>query len=83
MGHYEKLLQKIENNPSDVTFDELKKLMTKVGGFECRKGKGDHYTFSHPDLPDILTVDSRAKHGALKPIYVKKALKLYKYVLGK
>ncbi len=54
MGHYEKLLQKIENNPADVTFDELEKLMTKVGGFTCRSGKGDHYTFSHPRLQDYF-----------------------------
>lgn len=82
MGHYEKLLQKIENNPSDVTFDELEKLMTKVGGFECRKGKGDHYTFSHPDLSEILTVDSKGQRGPLKAVYVKRALKAYRYVNG-
>jgi len=83
MGHYEKLLQKIENNPADVTFDELEKLMTKVGGFTCRKGKGDHYTFSHGKLQEILTVDSRGKHRPLKAIYVKRALVLYKRVVEK
>ena len=83
MGHYEKLLQKIENNPADVTFDELEKLMTKVGGFTCRKGKGDHYTSSHGKLQEILTVDSRGKHRPLKAIYVKRALALYKRVVEK
>ena len=80
MGHYEKLLHDIENNPSDVKFDALHKLLTKVGGFDCRNGKGDHYNFSHPDLEDILTIDSRGKKGPLKAVYVKKALRLFKEV---
>jgi len=57
--------------------------MTKVGGFTCRKGKGDHYTFSHGKLQEILTVDSRGKHRPLKAIYVKRALALYKRVVEK
>ncbi|WP_071844271.1 type II toxin-antitoxin system HicA family toxin [Selenomonas sp. oral taxon 478] len=78
MEHYNKLLQAVENNPADVSFDDLEKLMTKVGGFTCRKGKGDHYTFSHPKLQEILTVDSRGKRRPLKAIYVKRALVLFR-----
>ena len=78
MGHYNKLLQAVENNPADVSFDDLEKLMTKVGGCTCRKGKGDHYTFSHPKLQEILTVDSRGKRRPLKAIYVKRALVLFR-----
>lgn len=78
MGHYNKLLQAVENNPADVSFDDLEKLMTKVDGFTCRKGKGDHYTFSHPKLQEILTVDSRGKRRPLKAIYVKRALVLFR-----
>lgn len=78
MGHYNKLLQAVENNPADVSFDDLEKLMTKVGGSTCRKGKGDHYTFSHPKLQEILTVDSRGKRRPLKAIYVKRALVLFR-----
>lgn len=77
MGHYEKLLQAVQNNPADVSFGTLEKLMTKVGGFSCRKGKGDHYTFSHPKLSEILTVDSRGKRRPLKAIYIKRALALF------
>lgn len=76
MGRYEKLLQDIENNPSDVTFDELRTLLVKMGGFDCRHGKGDHVVFSHPALPQILTVDTHGKRK-VKAIYVKEALKLY------
>lgn len=74
MGHYEKLYLKMINNPKDVSFDDLHKLLTKVGGFDSRQGSGDHYVFSHPDLIEILSIDSRGKRKPLKPIYVKKAL---------
>lgn len=30
MGRYEKLLRDIENNPSDVTFEDLQTLLVKV-----------------------------------------------------
>jgi len=77
MAHYKKLYRKIKNNPKDVRFDDLEILLTRVGGFESTPGSGDHYGFSHPDLPNPITVDSRGKHKPLKPIYVKKALQAF------
>ena len=32
MSHYKKLYEKIKNNTKDVSFEELDKLLTKVGG---------------------------------------------------
>lgn len=78
MGHYDKLYDKISSNVKDVSFSDLHKLLTKVGGFDCRQGIGDHYVFSHPDLTVIVSVDSRNKGKQLKPIYVKKALAAFK-----
>jgi predicted RNA binding protein YcfA (HicA-like mRNA interferase family) len=81
MGHYKKLYMKIKNNPHDVMFDDLHKLMTKVGGFNSRAGKGDHHVFSHPDLEDTeITVDTRGRHKPLKTIYVKKCIKYFDQV---
>lgn len=77
MGHYEKLYRKIKNNPKDVKFYELEKLLTKVGGFTSHPSKGDHYAFTHPDLDFPITIDSRGKHRPLKPIYVKKAIRIF------
>ena len=73
MSHYKKLYEKIKNNTKDVSFEELDKLLTKVGGFIRRNPKGgsSHYTYSHPDLVDIITIP---KDKPVKPIYVKKAL---------
>jgi predicted RNA binding protein YcfA (HicA-like mRNA interferase family) len=80
MGHYNKLYDQISSNIKDVSFADLHKLLTKVGGFDCRQGAGDHYVFSHPDLTEIISVDSRNKGKQLKPIYVKKALAAFREV---
>nr|DAK40402.1 MAG TPA: hypothetical protein [Caudoviricetes sp.] len=40
------------------------------------------YTFSHPDLSEIITVDSKGKRGPIKTVYVKRALRAYRYVKG-
>lgn len=77
MGHYEKLYRKIKNNPRDVKFRDLEKLLTKVGGFSSHSIKGDHYAFTHPDLEYPITIDTRGMHKPLKPIYVKKALRVF------
>lgn len=77
MAHYKKLYRKIKNNPHDVRFNELEKLLTKVGGFESEPGDGDHYGLTHPDLPFPLTIDTRGKHKPLKAVYVKKAIKYF------
>lgn len=78
MGRDDKLFNNIKNNPSNVKFEDLFKLLTKLGHFEGRQGKGDHYTFSHPALDEILTIPTARK--PVKRIYVKAALKLYKRV---
>ena len=73
MSHYEKLYNKMKNNPKDVRFQSIDKLLTKKGGF-IRKNPGSgssHYTYSHPDLVDIITIP---KGKPIKPIYIKKAL---------
>lgn len=77
MGHYEKLYNKMKNNPKNVRFKDIEKLLIKVGGFDSRPGKGDHYVFTHPDLEDKFTIDTRGNRSDLKSIYVKNALNLF------
>lgn len=72
MGGLEKLYAKIANNPKGVRFEELDKLLKKYG-FQRRQpgGGSSHYTYWHPQLPEILTVP----YGRpVKAIYVKKAI---------
>lgn len=77
MSRNEKLYQKIKNNPKDVSFQELERLMTSVGGFSSKPGKGDHYRFTHPELDHPIIVDSGGKKGVVKTVYVKKCLKYF------
>lgn len=57
----------------------IQKLGDKRGGFIRRNpGSGSsHYTYSHPDLVDIITIP---KDKPIKPIYIKKALEAFDIV---
>lgn len=67
----------MKNNPKDVRFEDLEKLMTRVGGFETLPGKGDHVVFVHPDTGVQITVDTRGKRKPLKRYIVNDCLKLF------
>jgi transcription-repair coupling factor (superfamily II helicase) len=57
MSKSDKLLSQIINNPRDVRFDDLNKLLIRYG-FERRQSRrgSSHYTYSHSNLVDILTI---------------------------
>lgn len=68
----EKLYAKIVNNPRDVRFEELDKLLTQFGFWRRQPGGGSsHYNYSHPQLPDVLTIPFARP---IKAIYVKQAI---------
>ncbi len=78
MGHYEKLYQKIKDNPKNVRFDEIDKLLTKVGGFEKRNKGTSHFIYSHPDLnniDDYVNIPYNKPH--IKTYYIKKAIEKF------
>lgn len=81
MSYYKKLYQKIKNNPKDVSFKDIDKLLITIGGFTRRNPKGgsSHYTYFHPDLKEIITIP---KDKPVKTIYIKNALKLFDIVKG-
>lgn len=72
MTKLDKLFAEIVNNPKDVKFEDLDKVL-KYYGFERRNPKGgsSHYTYFHSSLPDILTIP---KNRPIKAVYVKKAI---------
>ena len=74
MAKQDKLLRRVLSGTSDtnVSFEQLRGLLTWLG-FEERAPGGSHYTYSHPDLTEILTVPRRKP---LKPIYVRKTREL-------
>lgn len=65
-----KLLEQIRNNPSDVRFEELDKLL-RWYGFECRAGKGSHYVYKKGRYR--ITVP---RHRPVGSVYVKQVLAL-------
>ena len=72
MTKLDKLFADIVNNPKDVRFEDIDRVL-KYYGFECRNPKSgsSHYTYLHSLLPDILTIP---KNRPIKAVYVKRAI---------
>lgn len=68
-----KLIQKLQNNPNDAKFDDLKKLLENAGYKMYNKGSS-HFQFRKPGK-DIITIPFARQ---IKPIYVKMTLKAIK-----
>jgi predicted RNA binding protein YcfA (HicA-like mRNA interferase family) len=65
-----KLKRKIEQNPKNVSFNDLETLLESFG-FTVRKGKGSHHVFKRPGCYPLTVPFNRP----VKSVYVKKALK--------
>lgn len=71
MGQREKLLERIRNNPKDVAFDDLDKLL-QWHGFERRNPGGSHYVYSRAGATHLTVPRARP----LRSVYVRQALAL-------
>ncbi len=71
MSRSQKRLNKMRDNPrDDWTIDNLQTVANSIEGLAMNAPKrGSHYTVSHPDLPEILTIPARRP---VKSVYVKK-----------
>jgi predicted RNA binding protein YcfA (HicA-like mRNA interferase family) len=83
LSHIEKLFEKLSRKPTpaDALFDDVDKLL-RAYNFKSRQPSGgsSHYTYTHPDLPYIVTI---AKHGnKVKAAYVRMAIRAVEEVLG-
>lgn len=74
LGKREKLIEKMNNNPKDVPFEDINNLLTHYG---CQvrqpKSGSSHYIYTHPAASEPLTIPKRRP---IKAIYVKKALQM-------
>jgi predicted RNA binding protein YcfA (HicA-like mRNA interferase family) len=72
MTKLSKIYAQIVNNPRDVRFEDLDKLLRRYG-FEHRlpSGGSSHHNYFHPDLPEVLTIPYARP---IKAIYVKQAI---------
>lgn len=74
MSKLEKLIQKIENNPKNVRFEDIESLLESLG-FQIRS-KGSHYTFKK-DRNIIMVVKP---HGGKKFTAVADVKKILDYL---
>ena len=75
MARKEKLLNRIRNNPKQVRFEDVDKIMRQCG-FEERHD-ASHYVYSHPQVAGVVTiVRPHGKGGTqfVAPFYIKRAL---------
>ena len=71
MSRIMKLLEKTRNNPKNVSFEDLDKLLIRAG-FECiTPNGGSHYEYVIEGCPYDITVPRRRR---IKEVYVKKAI---------
>lgn len=70
-----KLFEAIRNNPKDVRFDDLVKLLESVGFVRDRQG-GSHLIYGHsnPRIPIVNVQEGKA--GKAKPYQVAQVLAL-------
>ena len=72
MSSKDKLLKSIENNPKNVNFNDVKKLLEWFG-FELANVTGSHHKFKCGDRSIVVPY-----HKPIKEIYVKQILELIK-----
>lgn len=72
MGHRERQLARIEENPIGVRFSQLMSLLESYGfSVKPPRGGGSHYKITHDEIPGRLTIP---KHDPVAPPYVREAL---------
>lgn len=80
MSKRRKRLERIRQNPNNVTLDALRRVLEDYG-FQFKQTVGSHYTFSVMigGQTKLLVVPFRRP---VKPVYVKKALKLIDQIIA-
>ena len=71
MSKKEKLIQAIMNNPTNVKFEDLKKILESIGYTAINRG-GSHYVFTKEGCLSLTIPYKRP----VKVIYVKQVIKI-------
>lgn len=77
MSKAEKLLAKMANNPLDWNIEQVKTVAT-THGLEWRQPGTSHVTFRHPNGAKL----SIPAHKPIKPVYIRRFLRLVQRGLG-
>ena len=70
-------IEQLKKSRRSVRPQKLHRLLDRAG-FTRRAGKGDHWVYTHPRLPRLLTVDPG---NPLLPVYVSKAIRAIEEVI--
>jgi predicted RNA binding protein YcfA (HicA-like mRNA interferase family) len=69
----EKLLKKILENPKNVSFSDIIKLISAFGFIETRVS-GSHHIYKHPEITEFINIQN--VKGQAKPYQIKQFLSL-------
>lgn len=79
MAHLKILLRKIRNNPKQVRFEELDKVLTRAGFARRQPGGGSsHYIYTRGSA--VIVVPYHQPH--IKAFYVERAVKILEGEMG-
>lgn len=73
MSKKRKLIEKVLSGSKNIRFDDF---ITLLGGFGfiLDRVRGSHHIFSHPDIPDLLSIQPK-KNGQAKPYQIREFIK--------
>ena len=68
-----RLLRRILSGAKNIRFDDMANLV-EAFGFRLSRISGSHHTFAHPDIPELVNLQS--VKGQAKPYQIKQFLRL-------
>ncbi|MGR3220412.1 MAG: type II toxin-antitoxin system HicA family toxin [Candidatus Anammoxibacter sp.] len=69
----DKILKKAKNNPQNIRFTEMQKLI-EAFGYRYRGGKGSHCVFKHESISEIMNLQE--EKGMAKAYQIKDFFKI-------
>lgn len=73
-----KLLEAMRRHPLDWRIEQLQ-TVARQHDIEVRSDGGSHHVFSHPGVPEVLSVPA---HRPIKPVYVRRFVSLCDKIMG-
>jgi len=74
VSRIEKLYEKMKRKPTptDITFDEIHRLLKAYGFIQKKPSSGSHYVYVHPELEGYWTI---AKNNPMKKGYIRETIR--------
>ena len=68
-----RLLKKLLSGSRNIRFSEVT-IIAEAYGFKCDRISGSHHIFIHPDIPELINLQT--VKGKAKPYQIKQLLKI-------